>query len=96
MFRVRAFILLGTMISPMLMATELHLPTTRRAQYDGKISQHLIDLHDSQAVFDFCGGMMFQLVLTDNLRTQLVASIEQDQQLQQLIKCRRWKTNENC
>jgi len=63
----------------MLMATELHLPTTRRAQYDGKISQYLIDLHDSQAVFDFCGGMTFQLVLTDKLRTQLVASIEQDQ-----------------
>merc|ERR1712166_366035 len=78
MLQAWAFILLCTIISPMLMATELHLPTTRRGQYDGKMSQYLIDLHDSHAVFDFCGGMMFQLVLTDKLRTQL-ASIEQDE-----------------
>ena len=34
----------------MLMANELHLPTTRRGQYDGKMSQYLIDLHDSRGV----------------------------------------------
>ena len=37
------------------------------------IAQHLVNLHDSHAVFDFCGGMMFQLVLSQKLRSHLSA-----------------------
>lgn len=34
-------------------------------------NQWLLDLHDSQAVFDFCGGLYFQLVLSQKLRDYL-------------------------
>jgi len=34
-------------------------------------AQYLLDLHDSKACFDFCGGMMFQLVLSDALTEHL-------------------------
>ena len=37
-------------------------------------AQKVVDLHDSKAVFNFCGGMMFQLVLSDKLRRDLVAA----------------------
>jgi hypothetical protein len=51
------------------------------------MAQYLVDLHDAQATFDFCGGMMFQLVLTDKLRNHLAqvaaAAPEQQQQQQQ-------------
>ncbi len=40
-------------------------------EYMKNTAQLLVKLHDSRAVFDFCGGMMFQLVLTDKLRTYL-------------------------
>lgn len=33
----------------------------------------MVDLHDSRGTFDFCGGMMFQLVLSDKLRARLAA-----------------------
>lgn len=36
------------------------------------MAQKIVDLHDTNAVFDFCGGMMFQLVLSDKLRTDLL------------------------
>mmetsp|Transcript_21455 Transcript_21455/g.25890 ORF Transcript_21455/g.25890 Transcript_21455/m.25890 type:complete len:244 (+) Transcript_21455:90-821(+) len=36
------------------------------------VAQYLVDLHDCNGVFDFCGGMKFQLVLTDKLRDYLV------------------------
>lgn len=49
----------------------LHEPATREAHYKENLAQYLVDLHDSRSVFDFCGGMMFQLVLTDKLRTYL-------------------------
>ncbi len=43
-------------------------PTQRDAKYGGNVAQYLIDLHDTQTTFDFCGGMMFQLVLSPALR----------------------------
>ena len=41
------------------------------AAYDGNLAQYLVHLHDSRAAFDFCGGMLFQLVLSDKLRSHL-------------------------
>lgn len=38
------------------------------------VAQKIVDLHDSKAVFDFCGGMMFQLVISDKLRNDLLQS----------------------
>ena len=34
------------------------------ARFKGNVAQYLVDLHDARAVFDFCGGMMFQLDLS--------------------------------
>ena len=30
-----------------------------------------MDIHDANGVFDFCGGMLFQLVLSEKLRAHL-------------------------
>lgn len=38
---------------------------------DLNAAQYLLDLHNSKACFDFCGGMMFQLVLSDALKEHL-------------------------
>jgi len=46
-------------------------PAARKAKYRGNTAQYLVDLHDSKAVFNFCGGMLFQLSLSDRLRTHL-------------------------
>ena len=35
-------------------------PKTRVGDYDGRLAQYLVDLHDANACFNFCGGMMFQ------------------------------------
>lgn len=51
-------------------AKKLYEPATRAA-YNGNLAQYLVDLHDARATFDFCGGMMFQLVLSDKLREHL-------------------------
>ena len=56
--------------------TRLHDPKARDARYGpagGAMNgaQYLLDLHDTESVFDFCGGMLFQLVLTDKLRAHL-------------------------
>ena len=65
---------------------------SEREMYGSNLAQYLIDLHDARATFDFCGGMMFQLVLTNQLREHLrnVASknmkensLQQQQQQQQ-------------
>mmetsp|Transcript_11037 Transcript_11037/g.34093 ORF Transcript_11037/g.34093 Transcript_11037/m.34093 type:complete len:236 (+) Transcript_11037:379-1086(+) len=56
------------------MATDLASPVCRERDYGDRIAQYLVDLHDSEAVFDFCGGMMFQLVLTDALVARLKAA----------------------
>ena len=64
------------------MATQLTDPTQRDAQYGGNVAQYLADLHDNKATFNFCGGMMFQLVLTEKLREHLlqVATSNNDEQ----------------
>jgi hypothetical protein len=41
-------------------------------KFTGNVAQYLVDLHDSKAAFDFCGGMLFQLKLSDMLRADLV------------------------
>lgn len=54
------------------MSSALIDPEQRDAKYGNNIAQYLIDLHDTQATFDFCGGMMFQIVLSPALRDHLV------------------------
>jgi len=46
-------------------------PSQRDETYGSNLAQYLVDLHDAQATFDFCGGMMFQLVLSSKLREHL-------------------------
>ena len=53
------------------MAADLSSPSVREEQYGDNLAQYLVDLHDSKSVFDFCGGMMFQLVLSERLRSHL-------------------------
>lgn len=54
------------------MSANLYDPAARDEKYDTNIAQYLVDLHDNKATFDFCGGLMFQLVLSDKLRAHLV------------------------
>ena len=56
-----------------MVASNLHSPATRASQYGSNIAKYLVDLHDSKATFDFCGGMLFQLVLSDVLRQKLAS-----------------------
>ena len=68
------------------MATHLFDPASRDAHYgeptsgasSANLAQYLLDLHDSEATFNFCGGMMFQLVLTDKLRSHLAQTAQDD------------------
>lgn len=46
-------------------------PSERESKYGDNVAQYLVDLHHSKATFDFCGGMMFQLVLSDALQDHL-------------------------
>lgn len=50
----------------------------RDAHYNGNMAQYLVDLHDSKATFDFCGGMLFQFVLSVKLRQNLIAASKMD------------------
>jgi hypothetical protein len=55
------------------MGAHLHDPPSRDSHY-GKplnVAQYLVDIHDANGVFDFCGGMLFQLVLSEKLRAHL-------------------------
>uniref|UniRef100_A0A7S4IM50 Uncharacterized protein n=1 Tax=Odontella aurita TaxID=265563 RepID=A0A7S4IM50_9STRA len=64
--------LTNTMSTHFMTATsDLYEPAKRDAQYGKNVAQYLLDLHDSKATFDFCGGMMFQLVLSDMLKDHL-------------------------
>ena len=54
----------------------LENPTCRDRDYADNAAQYLVDLHEKKAVFDFCGGMMFQLVLTDALLEAKTERIE--------------------
>jgi len=64
-----------------MVATSLVVPSERDAKYGNKnMAQYLVDLNDAKATFDFCGGMMFQLVLSDALRSHLLSIQEQQRQ----------------
>ena len=57
-----------------MMPPHLHVPKARDSHYaDGNLAQYLVDLHDAKATFNFCGGMMFQLILSDKLREHLAS-----------------------
>jgi len=43
----------------------------RDDHYQGNIAQYLLDLNEECATLNFCGGMMFQLVLTNKLKSHL-------------------------
>jgi len=49
----------------------LFSPEERDAHYDGNIAQYLVDLHNNKSTFNFCGGMMFELVLSEKLKKHL-------------------------
>jgi len=53
-------------------AEKLYDATKRRQFYQQNIAQFLVDLSDSRATFDFCGGMMFEFKLSDKLRARLL------------------------
>jgi hypothetical protein len=61
--------------------SHLYVPSERDERYQGNIARYLLDLDDEGATFDFCGGMMFQLMLSDKLKSHLegVASQSTDQ-----------------
>ena len=58
-----------------VMSNQLYDPSARDATYgtgdEANLAKYLVDLHDQKATFDFCGGMMFQLILSDKLRAHL-------------------------
>merc|ERR1711862_784337 len=60
------------------MANYLTEPKERDTHYGTplNVAQYLLDLHDSKGTFNFCGRMMFQLVLSDKLRNHLVNVVE--------------------
>ena len=51
---------------------QLYDASTRRSAYKANIAQYMVDLNDSRATFDFCGGMMFEFKLSDKLRARLL------------------------
>ena len=63
----------ATMVEPPT-PEALYQPKERDAYYGSPLNaaKYLVDLHDARATFDFCGGMMFQLILSDSLREHLV------------------------
>lgn len=62
--------------------SHLYVPSERDDRYQGNVAKYLLDLDAEGATFDFCGGMMFQLVLSDKLKSHLetVAKDNQEQQ----------------
>jgi hypothetical protein len=54
-----------------MMSASLIEPAQRDAEYGSNVAQYLLDLHDNKATFDFCGGMMFQLMISDKLHEHL-------------------------
>jgi len=51
------------------------------------VAQYLVDCHDQQTVFNFCGGMLFQFQLTGKLREHLqqVSTLGVDNEHQPVI-----------
>eukprot|EP00418_Pyrodinium_bahamense_P008911 CAMPEP_0179103918 /NCGR_PEP_ID=MMETSP0796-20121207/48178_1 /TAXON_ID=73915 /ORGANISM="Pyrodinium bahamense, Strain pbaha01" /LENGTH=242 /DNA_ID=CAMNT_0020801845 /DNA_START=1 /DNA_END=729 /DNA_ORIENTATION=+ len=64
---------------PSSLAAHLIDPKARDARYGSplNVAQYLVDLHDSRAVFNFCGCLMFQLSLSPRLKEHL-ARVAQD------------------
>ena len=58
-------------------------PSKRDSHYGRNIAQYLVDLHDNKTTFDFCGGMMFQLCLSNKLRDHLISIANEDDNNQQ-------------
>mmetsp|Transcript_21182 Transcript_21182/g.27358 ORF Transcript_21182/g.27358 Transcript_21182/m.27358 type:complete len:245 (-) Transcript_21182:268-1002(-) len=66
--------------------SDLADPTFRVEKYgSNNIGRYLVDLHDSKATFNFCGGMMFQLVLSETLRKSLLDKAGGEQQQQPVV-----------
>eukprot|EP00581_Thalassiosira_minuscula_P007716 CAMPEP_0183709800 /NCGR_PEP_ID=MMETSP0737-20130205/5771_1 /TAXON_ID=385413 /ORGANISM="Thalassiosira miniscula, Strain CCMP1093" /LENGTH=260 /DNA_ID=CAMNT_0025937995 /DNA_START=161 /DNA_END=943 /DNA_ORIENTATION=+ len=62
--------------------SHLYIPTERDERYQGNIAKYLLELNEEGATFDFCGGMMFQLVLSEKLKSHLntvASNMENDQ-----------------
>lgn len=53
-------------------ARERDLRYGNASSLDLNAAQYLVDLHDAKGTFDFCGGMLFQLVLSESLRNHLL------------------------
>ena len=64
-----------------VMTARLHDPVERDEFYKGNMAQYICDLHDAKTAFDFCGGMMFQLVLSDKLRSHLASVAKAGEQV---------------
>mmetsp|Transcript_1385 Transcript_1385/g.1850 ORF Transcript_1385/g.1850 Transcript_1385/m.1850 type:complete len:245 (-) Transcript_1385:23-757(-) len=62
---------IGTELRAATMSSSLVEPAERNTVYGENIAKYLVDLHDNKGTFDFCGGMMFQLVLSEKLRDHL-------------------------
>ena len=71
----------------MAVAGYLLEPTDRDVHYGSplNVAQYMVDLHDAKATFNFCGGMMFQLILSDMLRDHLVNVANGDNAAQQPV-----------
>ena len=73
-----AVVLLAVISTCMSLASpfaKLFTPKTMSQLPDmSNMAQKIVSLHDSKATFDFCGGMNFQLVLSEKLRKDLIQS----------------------
>jgi len=69
----RSFVAFSTSTTAEAMSSSSYLvnPEERDQHYDGNIAQYLVDLHDNKVTLNFCGGMMFQFVLSEKLRAHL-------------------------
>merc|ERR1719410_3358703 len=67
------------------MANYLTEPKERKIHYGTPLNaaQYLVDLHDAKATFNFCGGMIFQFVLSEKLRDYLVNIVDENKGAQQ-------------
>lgn len=65
--------------------SHLYVPSERDERYQGNVAKYLLDLNDEGATFDFCGGMMFQLILSDKLKSHLETVATDNQQKQPIL-----------
>lgn len=67
-----------SLISSNMVATNLsggEDGTNTKSSANTNVAQYLVDLHNSKATFDFCGGMMFQLILSEQLKEHLLEEV---------------------